>query len=419
MLSETRWFGCAARVMSATLVAVLALAAANGETAEPMPLDEFSPAFLGMYRKVIEIEDEIRRHAQHYGVDSDLARAVCMYESGGNPGLTSHAGARGYFQVMPPTFRELGVASNIEAGVKYLSLMIQQFGREDRAVAAYNAGPGRIGRAGGLPLETLQYVIGVGHYRTVLKQYDPSLRHHASRLQLMTVREGDDWATIAGRAGIPAWELRLHNPFLAGRRLQVGQRIAYSPHSRGHLLEPSVGGAAYRMRHGDNYIKLAIMLGIEVESLRAENALWQTQVVPAGVVLRIPLSIDREKIIQAALSDHAPYPPTAPPAAGREAPVTADRGNAGARLRPVQNSAGPEVAAAASTTVRIPPPASATAGSGPRASSSYRVKAGDTLTGIARRYQTTVPALQQVNNLRGATIRVGQLLRIPAARPPV
>ena len=33
------------------------------------PIEEFSPAFLGLYRKVMEIEDEISRHAETYGVD--------------------------------------------------------------------------------------------------------------------------------------------------------------------------------------------------------------------------------------------------------------------------------------------------------------------------------------------------------------
>lgn len=74
-----------------------------------LPLDDFSPQFLGMYRKAMRIEDEIRGHTEQYGVDYDLARAVLIQESGGNPGLTSVAGAGGYFQVMPATFRELRV----------------------------------------------------------------------------------------------------------------------------------------------------------------------------------------------------------------------------------------------------------------------------------------------------------------------
>lgn len=409
-----------ARILRRGLAAVLVVIAGGDARAEtiPLPLEEFSPAFLGMYRKVMDIEDNIRRHAERYGVDFDLARAVCLYESGGNASLTSHAGAQGYFQVMPRTYRELKVTTNIEAGVKYLAQMIQQFGREDRAVAAYNGGPGRVGRAGGLPLETLQYVVGVGHYRTVLKQYDESLRHHASRLRLTPVRDGDDWSTVSSRLGVPDWELRLHNPFLAGRRLRPGERVAYPLERRRDLLTPLEGGGAYRMRHGDNYITLAITLGLEIEALRAENGLWQTQAVPAGIVLRIPLSIDRADVIKSALSDFGleSFTPSHP---SRLAAVTAHEG-----VEPI----------IAAGTLRSPAPAGATVlahsvtTTGPSNAAApavhadttvvHRVERGDTLTSLAQRYGTTISAIQQANGLRHTTIQIGQSLRIPPTRPP-
>lgn len=276
------------RLPLAVAVASVALTCGAAAAEAHLPLDDFSPGFLGMYRKVMEIEGDIRRHADRYGVDVDLARAVCLYESGGNPGLASHAGAQGYFQVMPATFRELNVPTNIEAGVKYLSQLVRQFGREDRAVAAYNGGPGRVGRGGHLPLETLQYVIGVGGYRTLLKQHDAALRHHAARLRLAAVKRGEDWLSLEQRLGISALELRLHNPFLAHRVLHEGQQIAYPAEPRPSLIGATDGRATYRMRLGDHYIQLAITLGLDVDALRAENGLWHTQVVPPGVVLRLP-----------------------------------------------------------------------------------------------------------------------------------
>ncbi|MCB1032847.1 MAG: LysM peptidoglycan-binding domain-containing protein, partial [Acidobacteria bacterium] len=53
----------------------------------------------------------------------------------------------------------------------------------------------------------------------------------------------------------------------------------------------------------------------------------------------------------------------------------------------------------------------------------HRVRSGDTLSGIARRYGTSVAALQRANKLRGShLIRIGQTLLIPARggvyRPP-
>lgn len=360
------------------LVVLLAGLPAPAGASEPEPedLDAFSPAFLGMYRKLLEVDADIARHASRYGVDVTLARAVCLYESGANPGLRSHAGALGYFQVMPGTFRELGVESNIEAGVKYLGQLLRQFGREDRAVAAYNGGPGRVGRGGGLPLETLQYVIGVGYYRTVLRQFEPSLRRHAAQLQLTAVRPGEDWPALAARLGLPEWQVRWHNPFLAGRPLMAGALIAAPLAPRPALLAQAEGGARYRIRHGDHYIKLAVTLGIDPEALRAANGLWHTEVVPAGTELRLPLAIDRAGVVAAALV--GPAPAVAAPAEAR-----------------------PATAGAPAPTRRV----------------THRVVAGDTLGALARRYGSSVAAIRRENRLPSATIQPGQRLEIPLAPP--
>jgi N-acetylmuramoyl-L-alanine amidase len=42
------------------------------------------------------------------------------------------------------------------------------------------------------------------------------------------------------------------------------------------------------------------------------------------------------------------------------------------------------------------------------------VRKGDTLSGIAQRYGVSVAALQQANGMRGATVKLGQSLRVPA-----
>ena len=424
---------------------------AHADTTPPgiLPLEDVSPVFLGMYRKVMEIEAEVKRHAERYGVDFDLARAVCLYESGGNAGLNSGAGAQGYFQVMPATFRALKVTSNIEAGVKYLSQMIRRFEREDRAIAAYNGGPTRVGRAGGLPLETLQYVLGVGQYRTVLKLYDASLRHHASGIRLTSVQAGEDWPALSSRLGVPEWELRVHNAFLAQRRLRPGQLIAYPAAPRNDLFHAVDDNAEYRMRYGDNYLKLAFTLGIEPDALRRANGLWHIQSVPAGVSLRIPLAADRSLLLHAALGltpsnapEHAVLAVTAPEPAPR--PVAAvvtlrapqasptvthqvSRGDTlaglaqryGTTIRALQEANG----LARRTTIRVDQrlqvPAPADRQSPGRASQeprriTHRVSRGETLTGLAHRYGTTIPAIQQANGMaRRTTIRTGERLQIP------
>ncbi|HBO90913.1 MAG TPA: hypothetical protein DD460_09190, partial [Acidobacteria bacterium] len=75
--------------MNLTVVSGQELQQAPIETESRLELEAISPSFLGMYRKVMEIEDEIRRHTDQYGLPFDLARAVCLYESGGNANLSS------------------------------------------------------------------------------------------------------------------------------------------------------------------------------------------------------------------------------------------------------------------------------------------------------------------------------------------
>ena len=247
--------------------------AQDGSTrfADLLPVDDFSPAILGIYRKMMEIEDVIRGHADRYGVDFELARATCMYESGGNANLTSWAGAKGYFQVMPATFRSLRVETNIEAGIKYIGQLVDRFDREDYALAAYNGGPSTVGRSRPMRLESLQYVLGVGHYRTMLKLHERSIRQHASALRLTPVREGEDWWVLSERLGLTLLQLRLHNPYLARRTLREGQLIAYPVAPRDDLYRIDGSFLEYRSRLGDNYFNIAFTLDVDLDELRQET----------------------------------------------------------------------------------------------------------------------------------------------------
>lgn len=109
-----------------------------------------------------------------YKVDPYLIKAVIRAESDFNSRAVSKKGAQGLMQLMPATARELRVGDpfnprdNIDGGTRYLRQMLDIFeGNLMLSLAAYNAGPGTVRRAQGVPRipETIRYVT------KVLKQY--------------------------------------------------------------------------------------------------------------------------------------------------------------------------------------------------------------------------------------------------------
>lgn len=105
--------------------------------------------------KPTEYDDLIAAASAKYGVPTDLIKAVIDTESSFNPNVVSSAGAKGLMQLMDGTAAGLGVsdpfdpAQSIDGGVRYLSYQLKRFGGEENmALAAYNAGPGRVLKLG-------------------------------------------------------------------------------------------------------------------------------------------------------------------------------------------------------------------------------------------------------------------------------
>ena len=115
----------------------------------------------------------IESAASKYGVDPALLKGVIRAESGFNANAVSNTGAQGLMQLMPSTARALGCGNafdpekNVEAGAKYLKQQIDRFGSVEKALAAYNAGPGAVIKYNGVPpyKETQNYVNKVLSYR--------------------------------------------------------------------------------------------------------------------------------------------------------------------------------------------------------------------------------------------------------------
>lgn len=93
----------------------------------------------------------IRAAATKYGVDPDLLTSLVWTESSFQPDAVSPVGAVGLGQLMPGTARSLGVdptdpIQNLDGSARMLSGLIQDFGRVDHALAAYNVGPNGLRR---------------------------------------------------------------------------------------------------------------------------------------------------------------------------------------------------------------------------------------------------------------------------------
>lgn len=92
--------------------------------------------------------------AAKHGVERALLLAVMGIESGFRVDALSRVGATGLMQLMPATAEDLGVnpaiaRENVDGGTRYLAWLLRYFVDPRVALAAYNAGPGRVKRAGG------------------------------------------------------------------------------------------------------------------------------------------------------------------------------------------------------------------------------------------------------------------------------
>ncbi|HSQ95188.1 MAG TPA: lytic transglycosylase domain-containing protein [Croceibacterium sp.] len=111
----------------------------------------------------------VQELSARYDLSPALIEAVVWQESRWHAAARSTAGALGLSQLMPGTAQSLGVnpddpLANLEGGARYLRYLLDHFdGDIEKALAAYNAGPGRVDQAGGVPRirETQTYVAAV------------------------------------------------------------------------------------------------------------------------------------------------------------------------------------------------------------------------------------------------------------------
>jgi len=151
--------------------------------------------------------------SSYYGLDPRLLLAVVGVESHWHTHAVSRVGAQGLGQLMPATSGSLNVLAfdayeNLDGTARYLRRLLHQFSRfneqtqDVRAIASYNAGPGAVTRAGGVPpfAETRTYVTRVmGLWRQLRTQLP-----NGAPAQLAIVRAAPQ------PSALQSWFLRLY-----------------------------------------------------------------------------------------------------------------------------------------------------------------------------------------------------------------
>jgi hypothetical protein len=155
-----------------TLGATVRLTIAGGSVEIPASeLDHVEPEEIFVTTPVplqaTPYDSDIAAAALRHGVDPRLVTAVIAAESNFNPRAVSARMACGLMQLRPEIVARYRVANvfdpaqNIEAGTRYLKELLDRYAQNlSMALAAYNAGPDRVGQYGGVPPfpETLNYV---------------------------------------------------------------------------------------------------------------------------------------------------------------------------------------------------------------------------------------------------------------------
>jgi hypothetical protein len=211
------------------------------------------------------IEAALRRA----GLPDDL-KYLAVAESDLRPGVSSPAGASGLWQFMPATARRFGLAVNKEqdqrllpepilaAGLSYLAALKNRFGSWSLAMAAYNAGEARVGKAVSqqgasdyyeldLPAETSRYIYriaaiklileGAGSYGFTGEPPAPLYRPEGYEEASLTFPEPVTWAALARQFQCDYKTLRLLNPHLAARNpLKGGPYLVRLPRGAKRVL---------------------------------------------------------------------------------------------------------------------------------------------------------------------------------------
>jgi membrane-bound lytic murein transglycosylase D len=344
------------------------------------------------------------------GLPRDLAY-LAMVESAFRPAAYSRAKAKGVWQFISATGKRYGLQQDwwidersdtekaTRAAARYLKELYAMFGDWNLAMAAYNAGEGKVQRAidrhntrdywkirqtRSLRRETKNYVPLILAAVVVAKAPEKYgitvVPEEAPTFERVPVEGAVDLRVIAECTASPVEAIQQLNPELrrlatpANRtfdiRVPAGQGVALTECLTNLPAEKRVHFRTHVVARGQTLASIARANGVRASEVAEANGLRVNRRVKVGTELIIP--IDPRRV---SMTSRRPNPqPTAPPATLK--------------------------AEAADSSVKI----------------SYRIKRGDTLSSIAEQYGTTVERIKSWNGLRDARITAGGRLTIYTTR---
>lgn len=414
----------------------------------------------------------VRQTLLNHGLPQDLAM-LPFAESGYNCNAYSWAGAGGMWQFMPATGRKFGLTVDwwiderrdprlsSEAAARYLAFLNDMFGDWHLALAAYNAGEGKISRAlevtnaedfldlvsqndrlnrkMRLKPETQHYVpkfIAITKIFQNLEAlgFEPVRWDAAPSLETVLVPGGTDLLALAKSGGMNWEEFHQLNPAFRRQVSPPDRKVAVSiPRAKAqpmlaYLQNPNVlphaGFIAHTVRKGDTLRSLSKRYGVPQEVIRQINDV-NSGTLQAGECVMLPQSGTGEKVPEKALasktrkiaSDRANYvvrkADTAWTISKRfkisvKTLVAANGLSSSKAIKPGMRLSIPDASEQSAQKTRVQ------AAKAREQVTRYTVRQGDTIYSLSRRFGVTADALKAWNKIKGTDLRAGESLKVYA-----
>ncbi len=412
-------------------------------------------AFASALKRSGRYLDLMRGILKEEGLPEDLVY-VAMVESAFKYQAHSRAAAHGFWQFIDGTGKRYGLhrtraydersdpVKSTKAAAAYFRDLYEMFGDWHLAMAAYDAGEGKIlkslqrtgardfwGLAQGNTLrrETRDYVPFI--LATALIAKDPArfgfdvVPDPPLVWDDVTVTKPVDLSRVAEAAGATLPDLQLLNSELKTRstphgvpsydlRVPPGSAALVAARLPGIPAAPEVAEKHITVRKGETLKRVASRAGVSVAELCDWNDIPRTARLQKGTVLVVP-SRQKGRPKEASL-------PKSTVAQGeiRAVPTPASAITRASDMGVVRSAPAPQAPQAAPPS-RVDIPAEGFAdtrlanGAVPAKTVHHTVKKGDTLYSLANRYGTTVDAIRRENRLKSVSLRAGQTLTLTLA----